>query len=60
MSLKAEERHLGSMQLKKVIGKDNFPPKKLAKVIFKKYYGTLQCLQGEIDSFIKFLQWYVY
>lgn len=41
MSLKAEERHLGSMQLKKVIGKDNFPPKKLAKVIFKKYYGTL-------------------
>lgn len=61
MSLNTEEKQ--TFRNNAVKGSDwkrQFFPKKLAKVIFKKYYGTLSCLQGEIDDSIKGSWWRVY
>lgn len=51
--IQKKNKHLRSMKLRRVIGKDKIIPKKLAKVIFKKCFEALSWLQGEIGSSIR-------
>lgn len=54
MSLNTEKKQIfRKYAVKEIDWKGKFFPKKLAKVIFKKYYGTLSCLQGKTDNSIK-------